>query len=124
MPKRSLNTQLEPIRKEAGLDAILVTDSAGAVVASVYPRTPEGRFAGESLDSLWALAQRVVGAGELEALKRIQEVIYYTYDGQQVICRPFTVEKSDYLLVLLAPPHRAYKQAANRLVKALRKALV
>jgi hypothetical protein len=110
----SIHVQLEALRAEADFAAVIVADSRATLVTAAYAKTTQP----ETVRELWEMAARAVThtGGKLE---RVREAIFYDWDGRQVVCRPFRANQTDYLLILLTPPKKAYKQAAGKIVRAL-----
>jgi|SRR5579864_2697153 len=117
MPElEAIHTALSGTRAGTAFDIILVTDSAGALVAADWNES----VAPDTFSALLALAQRVLDRPNgLNALVESGETHFYDWDGRQVVCRPLEVVDQRWLLVALAPPRGAYKQALGRLIKQL-----
>jgi len=113
----AVRAALSGTRAGTAFDIVLVTDSAGVLVAA---DSGDG-VSPDAFSALLAVAQRVVSRSNgLNALIESGEAHFFDWDGRQVVCRPFEVVAQPWLLVALAPPRGTYKQALSRLIKQLR----
>jgi hypothetical protein len=110
----NIHARLEELRADADFSAVIVTDSKATLLTAAYARTLQP----ETVRELWEMAARAV-ANTGGRLDQLREAIFYDWDGRQVVCRPFRARKVDYLLILLTPPKKSYKQAAGKIARAL-----
>ncbi len=110
----NIHTRLEQLRADADFSAVIVTDSRATLLTAAYAKALQP----ETVRELWEMAARAVAntGGKLE---RLREAVFYDWDGRQVVCRPFRVKATDYLLILLTPPKKSYKQAAGKIARSL-----
>ena len=111
---------LAPIRATTNLEAVLLVDRTGnpVGVASADTVTPE------TLDALLALARRVIEQSpDLAALISKDETLFFDWEGRHAVCRVFEASKQPWLLTVLTPRQKPYKQALGKLVKALSSAI-
>ncbi len=112
----AIRAALTDTRAGTVFDIVLVTDSAGALLAADWSEA----VSPETFSALLALAQRVTSRPDgLDALTASGESHFFDWDGRQVVCRPFAAMDGSWLVVALAPPRGAYKQALGRLIKQL-----
>ncbi len=116
----TLETQLEQTRAEAEFEAVLLTDFGGKIIAAA--RSDE-----TSPETIGALLEMAVHfAANPEDRSRLSdagESSFFDWQGRQVIFRWFMVGQQPYLLVVLAPPGKAYKRAAGQLVRQVQRTL-
>ena len=113
------NGLLLPIRAATKLEAVVLTDSTGQVIGSAADEstTPE------TLDALLALARRVIERPpETAQSQAMGETLFFDWEGRQAVCRMFKSGELTWVLAVLAPRAKPYKQALSKLVKAVQDA--
>ncbi len=112
-------TLLVAAREGTALETVILTDRAGVVQGADY----SAAVSTLTLDALLALARRVIDDTPPTALGAADETIFFDWEGQQAICRPFSAGGGAWILTALAPHGKAHKQATSRAIKAIQSAL-
>lgn len=117
-----LKTQQTTIQKA-------LQDNQGRFVAAALAEVPSGMIlflhADEDLpeDFAMALAELAERAATFtenhDQFDHLDEVLFYDIEGRQVILYLIERQPTNEILVLVAAPQKAYKQASKRLAKAL-----
>ncbi len=55
-----------------------------------------------------------------DQFKQTEEMVFFDLTGRQLVCLYFEQQGKRAILVAVVAPHKTYKQAVRRLVKALR----
>ncbi len=112
----ALESLLREINEKGGFSASVLATADGLPVAVVPPV-----YDSEIISAMVALVRGAIERAQTQLnFARVDEVSAVDDDKIRLVCRYFEVEDEPFILAVVVPPERSYRQLTNQAIRRVR----